>query len=201
MAKVEYGFRAGSEHAAPAPARVVFDVADRCKPGTNCTNHDAVSWPDVPWNTECSTGTCPGNYSPTVWSTKRLAKITTQISTAVGYRDVDQWALAHAWPEPGDGTTAGLYLSGITHSGLAPTAVVLPDTTFEGTMMANRVYQANGDNLPALNKYRITSIKTEAGAAINVNYPAPDCSQQSLPTRTRNAAFRSAGRFRRQPLR
>ncbi|MET9311031.1 RHS repeat-associated core domain-containing protein [Kribbella sp. NPDC003505] len=181
LARIEYGFRRGAEYAAPAPARVVFESDDRCKAGTTCTIHNAESWPDVPWDTECTTGTCPGKYSPTFWSTKRLSKITTQISTGGGYRGVDQWTFAHAWPEPGDGTTAGLYLTGITHTGLAAGSVVLPATTFEGIMMANRVYMANGDNLPALNKYRITTIKTETGAAINVNYLAPDCTQQSLP--------------------
>ncbi|WP_406314359.1 type IV secretion protein Rhs [Streptosporangium sp. NBC_01639] len=182
LARIEYGTRTGAEYTGQAPARVVFEPADRCVPGQNCAAHTAVSWPDVPWDAEC-TSTCGDRYAPTFWSTKRLSKITTQVSKGGGdYRSVDQWELSHAYPPAGDGTgDRALWLNAITQTGLAAgTAIKQPAVTFDGTMMANRVNSA-ADGLPALNKPRITTITTESGGATNVGYAKPDCAPGALP--------------------
>ncbi|SEG96335.1 RHS repeat-associated core domain-containing protein [Nonomuraea solani] len=183
LARIEYGTRAGAESAGSAPARVVFGPADRCVPGSTCATHnDANIWPDVPWDTECTTATCGTKYSPTFWSTQRLAKITTQISTGNGnYRSVDQWDLAHTYPPANDGSgDKALWLNGITHTGLAGTAITLPAVTFDATMLPNRVNAAD-DGLPPLNKPRLTKITSESGGAIDVTYARPDCASGTRP--------------------
>ncbi|MGV9595432.1 RHS repeat-associated core domain-containing protein [Streptosporangium sandarakinum] len=183
LARVEYGTRAGAEYTTQAPARVVFETADRCVPGQNCATHTSTSWPDVPWDTDCASIPCGDRYSPTFWSTQRLAKITTQVSAGGGnYRGVDQWELSHTYPPADDGTgDKALWLNAVTQTGLATgTAIKQPAVTFDGTMMANRVNSAT-DGLPALNKPRITTITTESGGAVNVSYAPPDCAPGALP--------------------
>ncbi|MEV0234725.1 RHS repeat-associated core domain-containing protein [Nonomuraea sp. NPDC050786] len=185
LARIEYGTRAGQEYSGQAPARVMFESADRCLPGQNCATHTSAVWPDVPWDTECTTATCGEKQSPTFWSTKRLAKITTQISAGNGaYRDVDRWELAHAYPPADDGTEdSALWLNGITHTGLAKgTPIALGAVGFDGTMMPNRVNYSTDGGLPALNKPRITRITSESGSATDVSYAPPECAQGNLPT-------------------
>ncbi|MCA2226534.1 RHS repeat domain-containing protein [Nonomuraea aurantiaca] len=181
LARIEYGTRTGQEYAGPAPARVTFERADRCAT-QNCATHDAVTWPDVPWDADCAAAPCGTRYAPTFWSTKRLAKVITEVSTGGGdYRGVDQWELTPAYPPTGDGTTPALWLNGITHTGLDGGApIALPAVTFDGTMMANRVNTPT-DGYPKLNKPRITTITSEAGGAINVTYAPPDCAPGALP--------------------
>jgi RHS repeat-associated protein len=184
LRKIEYGTKADSY--AGAPARVVFTSADRCVPGQNCAAHNATSWPDVPWDIDCTTATCPDKVSPTFWSTKRLTKITTQIwSGGVDYRSVDQWDFGHSYPAPGDATAAGLWLNNITHSGLAGGVVTLPSVRFAGTMKPNRVDSAQ-DGLPALNKPRITTITSESGGEVNVDYAATNCAPGAKPAADSN---------------
>lgn len=182
LARIEYGLRRPYELGMQAPARVVFETADRCVPGQNCALHNATSWPDVPWDNECA-APCSTKISPTFWTTKRLSRITTQVSTGGGnYRDVDRWDFAHSYPSPGDGTTAALYLDSITQTGLAgTTAVTLPPVKFIGTLKPNRMNTPT-DGLPALNKNRITAIQTESGAKINVTYAEPDCAPGAVPS-------------------
>ena len=43
LLRAEYGTRAGQS--GTAPARVVFDTADRCVPGANCAQRTAQVWP------------------------------------------------------------------------------------------------------------------------------------------------------------
>ncbi|MCA2220414.1 RHS repeat-associated core domain-containing protein [Nonomuraea aurantiaca] len=182
LARIDYGTRAGQEYSSPAPARVVFDSADRCVPDQNCATHTTAVWPDVPWDTDCASIACADRYSPTFWSTKRLAKVTTQVSIGGGnYRGVDQWEFAYTYPPANDGSgDKALWLNSVTQTGLAGTAITLDAVTFDGTMMANRVNFV-ADGLPALNKPRITSIVSESGGAINVSYARPDCAPGALP--------------------
>jgi RHS repeat-associated protein len=189
LARIEYGLRRPYELGMQAPARVVFESADRCVPGQNCALHNATSWPDVPWDNECA-APCSAKISPTFWTTKRLAKITTQVSTGGGnYRDVDRWDFAHSYPSPGDGTTAALYLDSITQTGLAgpagTTPITLPPVRFIGTLKPNRMNTPT-DGLPALNKNRITAIQTESGAKVNVTYAEPDCAPGAVPAAAGN---------------
>ncbi|MEN3360478.1 MAG: hypothetical protein V7637_4460 [Mycobacteriales bacterium] len=170
LARVDYGTRTGAEFGT-APAQVVFGVADRC--ASTCATHGA-NWPDTPWDLACS-GTSCLTGSPTFWTTKRLATITTHVA-AVG--DVESWTLAHTYPDPGDATRAGLWLAGISHKGLVGGTATVPDVTFTGVQRPNRV-DTDSDQLPAMNWWRVASIRTGTGAEITVSYSAPDCAAGS----------------------
>jgi RHS repeat-associated protein len=187
--RIEYGTRTGREYSGNAPARVSFVVDDRCLPGRNCAEHRPADWPDVPWDTACSAGTCPEHWSPTFWTQKRLSRVTTEISTGNGgYRAVDRWDFAHTYPvEAGDPTGAGaLWLNTITRTGMATgSAVPMPAVRFDGSAKPNRVNSAE-DGLPGLYKRRLTAITTESGGIIHVNYANVDCTPGTRPVPATN---------------
>ncbi|GHJ48892.1 hypothetical protein Cs7R123_62340 [Catellatospora sp. TT07R-123] len=182
---VDYGTdnRSGTDTentAAAAPMRVQFGTADRCLSG--CTTHDQAHWPDTPWDQECTGSSCAGKYSPTFWTTKRLTSVTTKVWDTAGaaYKNVDQWTLAHTFPDPGDGTRAGLWLESIVHSGVATGpaisggAVTLPEVNFDWVQLPNRVDTAT-DGKPAMNWMRIGTIWSESGGKVSVAYSGADC--------------------------
>jgi RHS repeat-associated protein len=177
--RIDYGTdnRSGTDTvytATAAPAQVHFTTADRCVTAS-CATKDKTNWPDTPWDQNCaSSGTC-WQASPSFWSSKRLTTVTTKVWKGGGYQDVDQWVLRQSFPDPGDGTRAGLWLEGITHKGLNGATITLPEVTFEGIQLPNRVDAVWSDFAPAMNWWRITSIRTEAGAEIAVDYSDPDC--------------------------
>jgi RHS repeat-associated protein len=178
---IDYGTRTGSEYAGPAPARVTFATADRCAPNRDCAVHDGRSWPDVPWDMLCSTATCPGKFSPTFFTTKRLASVTTHVSKGAGaYDNVDRWDFAHTFPPVDALGGAGLWLNSITRTGLAGGSLPLPSVSFDATMLPNRLNTLT-DGLSSLTKPRILKINTETGSAINVNYLGTDCVASAPP--------------------
>jgi RHS repeat-associated protein len=152
-------------------ARVSFGYADRCL--SSCATHDGTHWTDTPWDLNCGASTC-NNGSPTFWATSRLASVTTQVwDGSANYRNVEQWTLTHTYPDPGDGTRPGLWLAKVSHAGLVGTTTALPDITFGGVQLNNRVDTLDGS--PAMNWWRMTEINTETGGRISVAYSAPDC--------------------------
>ncbi|WP_307833920.1 RHS repeat-associated core domain-containing protein [Actinoplanes regularis] len=155
-----------------APMRVDFAVEDRCL--NDCGAHDATHWPDVPWDQSCTGDSCKDQLQPTFWSTKRLANVTTQVRDGTAYRSVEKWTLTHTFPDPGDGTRAGLWLSKLSRTGLIGTNVSVPDVEFTPVQMPNRV-DATGDFAAAMNWMRISRIRTEAGGSISVVYSEQDC--------------------------
>jgi len=181
LERIDYGHRAGE---APA-AQVVFAVDNRCRPGATCSQHTGAVWPDVPWDWECTGSSCPDKFSPTFWTTKRLASVTTRIRSGSAYVDVDRWSLAHLYPDPGDGTSASLWLQGITHTGLVGGSQSLPPVTFAGATLANRVDAVN-DGPPPLKKYRIQIVHNGSGGDVVVDYAPTNCKAGSLPTPAAN---------------
>jgi RHS repeat-associated protein len=174
--RVDYGTRSDAEFGYP-PSRVTFGVADRCSTAP-CDSAHPANWPDVPWDQSCSASPCTNVLTPTFWSTKRLSSITTQVWNGSAYSDVDTWTLNQIFKDPGDGTRAGLWLAGISHTGKVGTAVSVPDVTFDGVQMNNRVDTAS-DNLAAMNWWRIGTITTETGGRIQLTYMPPGCSAPS----------------------
>lgn len=154
-----------------APLRVDLAVADRCLSG--CATHDEVHWPDTPWDMLCSGTTCTGNVYPTFWSTKRLSTVTTQVRDGTGYDNVERWTFTHSFPDPGDGTRAGMWLDKISHVGLAGTTVAVPDVEFTPVQLSNRV--DTEDFAAAMNWMRIAKIRNETGGTVNVTYSEQDC--------------------------
>lgn len=185
LVRAEYGGREGDS--GPAPARVVFETADRCVPRADCARRVPESYPDVPWDQECTGGTCPGKYSPTFWTARRLARVVTQTWTGSAYQDVDAWTLDHGFPEPGDGTRPGLWLRSITHTGLVDGSAAMPPVEFDGVPYPNRV-DSGPDGLPALNKFRLYAIHNETGGVLQIGYTRPECLPGSPPTPETNSA-------------
>lgn len=172
LLRAEYGTHDGI--AGVAPAQLVFDTAERCMPGSKCTITTAADFPDVPVDMKCDSGPCDTKVAPTFWTTKRLAKITSKVLDGGKLRDVESWTFNQTFPDPGDHTSASLWLQGITHQGLSGTAVSTPPITFTGIMLANRVDSAP-DGLPAMNKNRLSSVATESGGVITANYKKAEC--------------------------
>jgi RHS repeat-associated protein len=172
LTEIDYGTRTGGT--APAPVRVLFSTGDRCVT-SSCGTHDATNWPDTPWDQQCTATPCY-NGSPTFWSTVMLKSVATQIYSGTGstYTTVGTWTLGHSFPDPGDGTRAGLWLTSIQHTGMAGgVSTSLPAVTFTPVQMANRVEAVNG--LAPMNWLRIAKITTETGAQIQVTYSPPEC--------------------------
>ncbi|MGH3713889.1 MAG: RHS repeat domain-containing protein [Micromonosporaceae bacterium] len=182
LTKIEYGSRRAQQYSAAALAMIDFVPADRCAAGADCTQKTTSSWPDTPWDHYCNTTSCADKWAPTFWSSKRLSQIITYVHDGTAYREVDSVTLDHAYPKPTDGTTAALWLNGITRTGLArTTTVALPKINFDGTWLPNRLNTV-GDGLPPMNKYRIHVITTESGGKIVPEYAATNCAASALPT-------------------
>jgi RHS repeat-associated protein len=169
LQRVDYGLRQGAEFSGTAPASVVFETAPRCAPGANCGVHTPQSYPDTPFDQECSSG-CATLISPTFWSTLRLNSITTRVGTT----NVEKWTLNQDYPDPGDKTSPGLSLKSIEHIGLYGGTATLPSVTFNREARANRVDTA-ADGISALDKYRVIAINNESGGTTTVNYAPPNC--------------------------
>ncbi|GIF62191.1 hypothetical protein Ais01nite_02260 [Asanoa ishikariensis] len=175
--RIEYGMRAGTELAtATPPAKVLFTNNERCL--SDCGTFAApktANWPDTPWDLDCSTSAsaCPENLAPSFWTSKKLAKVTTQIWTGTGttYNSVDEWALTHDFPSTGNGTDPVLWLRSIQRTGRAGgTALTLPEVRFEGVRMDQRADYDPGATMAQPRKFRINEVKTETGGLIGVKY-------------------------------
>lgn len=189
LARVEYGLTQSNVFGANAASGKVlfsYDKNGRCSDagGGKCTAQpgsgdaakpaNAAAYPDVPFDQLCTSGGCAAQISPTFWSTSKLASVKTQVLTGGAYKDVDSWALKQSFPEPGDGTSAALWLDSVTHTGYSgSTSLTEPAVTFAGTPMQNRVWAVDG--LAPLDKWRIASIKTELGGTVSVNYSGQQC--------------------------
>ncbi len=174
--RIDYGTdkRSGTDTvytSTAAPMQVVFTTADRCL--TNCG--DNANWPDTPMDLECTASTC-NDYSPTFWTKKRLAQVTTKVwnASSSAYRNVDSWAFTHTFPDPGDSTARAMWLESIVHTGEAGTPITLPEVNFDWVQRPNRV-DTVGDSKPPMNWMRISDIWTESGGRITVEYSEPEC--------------------------
>jgi RHS repeat-associated protein len=183
LTRIEYGTR--TDALTNPPVVVDFGYSNRCVPAGDAacetlTSSTKGSWPDVPFDLVCTSGTsCPGLYEPTYFLTKRLTSIKTSVRKADGtYRLVDQWGLAHAFPTTLPGPA--LSLSSITRTGTANGSLALPATRFGYTKLANRI-DVQGDTQPEMNRFRLTSVTTEAGGTVSITYSKADCTPTSKP--------------------
>ncbi|WP_411148524.1 RHS repeat-associated core domain-containing protein [Streptomyces sp. A30] len=186
LKRVDYGQRDGQVYAAKAPARMVFNVTERCLPTADfdCaeskrTTANASHWPDVPVDQECKADTkC--TVGQTFWTTKRLTSVVTQMrKDATTYQDVDAWTFTHLFTDNGDDSKT-LWLSKIDHEGRVGTAVKLPSVELFGEQFANRV-DAIGDNIAPFHRFRLSLVLSETGAQFDVNYAATNCTKDALP--------------------
>ncbi|WP_406113915.1 polymorphic toxin-type HINT domain-containing protein [Streptomyces sp. NBC_01014] len=182
LKRIDYGFTSASAYGTAA-SQVLFSTAERClttstETCSSLTSAAAKDWPDVPYDQICASGaTCSVN-SPTFFSRKRLTGISTQVWDASlskpAYRPVDSWALDQSFLDPGDGTSAGLWLKSITRTGEDGSKVAMPPVTFTGVQLYNRV-DTTHDNIAALVKWRVRTVTSETGSVVTVNYSDPEC--------------------------
>ncbi|MEQ4305106.1 RHS repeat-associated core domain-containing protein [Plantactinospora sp. B6F1] len=198
LARVDYGQRADSIYTRPAPARIVYTVADRCRTtGTACDPANPANWknwPDTPWDQSC-VSSCTYYWEPTFWSGKRLASVATEVQTGGGYARVDSWTLRHSYPDPypssepwgeeGDASRS-LWLNGITRTGQVDGTIALPEVTFAGVALANR-HNSNQD-FPSLYKWRVAAINNETGGRTEVRYSSAQCGVEPYLAPDRNVS-------------
>ncbi|MCM3657296.1 hypothetical protein M3147_08535 [Agromyces mediolanus] len=199
LSRIEYGTRAGEERTTPAPAKVEFTTAPRCvldvsNPAGLCAPGqaapDSKTWPDTPTDLECEVGEDCRTPSPVFFDRHRLAKIATFTHDGSGYRPVDSWTLGQRFVAQGDGigidyaTGVMLRLESIQHIGHGGTEstaddVQLPPNRFAYTALKNRV-DATDDGYPAMERHRMTNVRTESGASISVDYRT-SCAPGDVP--------------------
>lgn len=188
LSKIQYGQRAGAVYSSTPSGQVDFTYNGRCNTSsTGCdtstlTTSTASKWPDVPYDLNCASGATCSSQSPTFWSEDELTGIKASALSGTTLTPVDSWALTYAMPAiagAGDTSTPSLWLSTIAQTGLDTTAggstssIPLPQVTFTGTAMQNRVNLTNG--YPWITRQRLTQIVTETGEKITVGYSAPAC--------------------------
>jgi RHS repeat-associated protein len=188
LTEIRYGQRAGALFSGTPAAsdKVVFSYTERClASGTGCdslTEDTRDNWPDVPFDAVCKDGDkCTGNVGPTFFTRKRLTTITTNAWNAAAstpaFEPVDAWVLKQIYLDPGDtgdSTDQSLWLDEIKHTGQHGTDLSLPPVKFDHVMFPNRVDGTADDVLP-LNKPRLKTVTSEAGAQTIVNYLPSEC--------------------------
>ncbi len=177
--RAEYGLVDPTPYATTAPARVKFNVSERCiASGSACSAGNITStpanWPDTPFaDLNCNSGAVCNLHSPTFWSRLRLTSIETQIYNGSSHIPVDRYDLTHEFPTSDDGTSPSLWLKSIVHTGKVGADKAMPPVVFEGANKPNRV--DTDDLSPAMNHRRITKITTESGGITGIAYTGEQC--------------------------
>ncbi|MEH0423309.1 RHS repeat-associated core domain-containing protein [Streptomyces sp. B21-083] len=187
--RIDYGLRSDLIYAKPAAQQVSFTYAERCVVSGGCSSLTAdtkANWPDVPFDMICAASTkCTTQIGPAFFTRKRLTDVTTSVWTGTGttQREVDTWHLEHSFPDPGDASSASLWLKSIQNTGKAnTTAADMPPIVFGGIQMPNHVEGSGPDTLRYI-KWRVRTIKSETGSTLTANYSDPDCIWgTSMPT-------------------
>ncbi|MEU9919151.1 ricin-type beta-trefoil lectin domain protein [Streptomyces sp. NPDC051001] len=195
LKEIRYGQRKGALFSgSPAASdKVVFEYAERCTAsGTGCdtlTEDTRDNWPDVPFDAVCKDGDkCTGNVSPSFFTRKRLTTITTYAWNAAAatpaFEPVDAYALKQQYlnaGETGDSTQSSLWLDEIKHTGKRGTDLALDPVKFTHVFLPNRVDGA-ADNILSLDRPRLKTVTSEAGAQTIVTYAEADCvAGQTMP--------------------
>ncbi|WP_405061307.1 hypothetical protein OG474_06590 [Kribbella sp. NBC_01505] len=168
--RIDYGQTDGQVFAEKPVARVHFDTLERCNAGINCAPADYF---DTPLDQECGTASCK-QTGPSFWTKKKLGKIRTEVWRGTAFDAVDTWTLRHSFPNPGDNTSARLWLEAIVHTGEAgPGSVSIPEINFDKMQLDNRV--ADGSARPLLQWFRIRGIHYGTGGELAVTYSSKDC--------------------------
>ncbi|MFD9410177.1 ricin-type beta-trefoil lectin domain protein [Streptomyces sp. NPDC059989] len=196
--RILYGLRADNLAGAPA-GRVEFKAEERCfeNRDTKCGDAqfdsqnagDKRGWWDTPTTLHCKMDAANCYIaSPTFWSRKRLASVTTygqRTEGSTALTKVDQWSLTQSLPRQRTDTHPPLWLESITRTGYGPkdstTGVSLPAVSFLANKvdMPNRVSKGidpktgKPDATPDFDRLRVETIRTETGGEIYVDYSDP----------------------------
>ncbi|MFG3419142.1 polymorphic toxin-type HINT domain-containing protein [Micromonospora sp. NPDC048063] len=198
VTRIDYGTwdRGATDRSVTPTAQVFFTTVDRCL--SDCTDHGLTHWPDTPWDQQCTGTECPGKYSPTFWSTRRLSKITTKVAGVSG--DVESWDLRHTFPPNGDSSRDGMWLESIQHTGYIGETVTLPEINFDFVQRPNRVDKTD-DGKPPMHWLRMNDIWTEAGGKITVVYSDPECDTNGpMPSSPQSNTLRCYPVLREDPF-
>ncbi|MFH8573760.1 putative adhesin [Streptomyces sp. NPDC017993] len=195
LKEIRYGQRAGSLFSASPAAsnKVVLSYNERCTAaGAGCdslTEDTRDNWPDVPFDAVCKDDVkCTGNVAPTFFTRKRLTSLTTYAWDAAAatpaYTPIDNWALKQQYLDPGDtgdSSDQSLWLDEIKHTGKHGTDISLDPVRFDHEFRPNRV-DGPSDDILSLEKPRLKTITSEAGAQTIVSYAEADCvAGQTMP--------------------
>jgi len=165
----------------------------------HCDSSDSTTLPSG--STSVPTNVCV-TAAPTFWSTTRLDSIITQVHVKATDKlvDVDSYQLGQIYSDAGGtvdpvtGTTidpkdagslqAVLWLQSIKHTGKdtynnGNSGIALNQVSFTGTEIDNRVNDSS-PSAPPLYRPRISSIQTETGESIAVNYNLNPCASKTL---------------------
>ncbi|MFD4501540.1 ricin-type beta-trefoil lectin domain protein [Streptomyces sp. NPDC058457] len=167
----------------------------------HCDSTDSTTLPSG--STSVPTDVCI-TAGPTFWSTTRLDSITTKVhvkdSSTDDLVDVDSYQLGQVYSDAGGtvdpvtGTTvdpkdagslqAVTWLQSIQHTGKdtygnGNSAIKLNQVSFTGTEIDNRVNDTS-PSAPPLYRPRISSVQTETGESIAVNYNTNPCANKTL---------------------
>jgi RHS repeat-associated protein len=195
---IDYGLRedgSGSIYNSPASDQVEFSTAERCNPSSSfsCdsslfTAANAADWPDTPQDLQCLPKATCSNYSPTIWSTKRITGITTQYYNGSGYTKLDNYTLNQNLTTGNDVPACGnvkdadpeMLLCSVGRTGFSASgaSIAMPPVSFTYQAMANRV--AGYNDQPSMIHWRLTNIATDTGGTIDVTYSS-GCTASTLP--------------------
>ncbi|MEV6522850.1 polymorphic toxin-type HINT domain-containing protein [Longispora sp. NPDC051575] len=182
---IEYGTRAGSEGAGPAPYRIEFPTLWRCKPGSSCAWNDQPNFPDVPWDQFCDVSwtSCPSVQSPTFWILNKISAMETKVYDPASstYKKLDRYDFPSSFPTVSDNSSPSLWLESVTHTGYDSdgTGLATPPVNFYGIQKNNRAdHNVSTGSLPMVH-YRVDRISSETGAVTTVTYSGEDCAAAS----------------------
>ncbi|WP_432832846.1 ricin-type beta-trefoil lectin domain protein [Dactylosporangium sp. CA-092794] len=206
LKRIEYGTRAGSEAGVAPPMQMLFKYAERCWNDCAWPNDSYV---DTAWDLYCSAGPCANVNTPMHFTRYRLSFVMTQVLTASGFRSVDRWDLDQTFltsgdviaPHPGDDTAPNLWLSGLTHTGYAPSGAALaePQVTFHSTLLANRTDWSDAAGMAPFNHGRISQVDNGAGGQTLVEYYESDCAIGQSKINSDSNPFRCFPMFYKGP--
>ncbi|MET9625817.1 sugar-binding protein, partial [Streptomyces sp. NPDC006464] len=212
LSHIYYGQRKDTIFSATAPARIGFEVKERCYDvGTvTCTDTNFKSknpgdyriWFDTPADLRCESGKKCWNAGPTFWTRKRLDKITTSAqrrTDTTARQVVDEYQLNQSFAELKTGPNTALWLESIQRTGYArngstDASVKLNSVRFESNSddMPNRVLAVNPQR-PGFSRLRIARVINEYGGETVVKYKpiTGKCLSGGLPGKTDTAALKA----------
>ncbi|WP_329111804.1 hypothetical protein [Streptomyces sp. NBC_01353] len=184
--EIRYGQRSTTLFTGTASGKVTFGYKERCKDsGSGCgtlTADTADNWPDVPFDSICSsTETDCKATGPAFFTRKILSAIHTHVwSTAAepdAYKPVDSYTFTQDifdGQDIGNSSDQVWTLTGLKRTGKNGTAIDLPTIGFTYQQRANRVDSTSDDVVP-LTRPRMSTITSETGAITTVAFSEPEC--------------------------
>ncbi|WP_308368917.1 RHS repeat-associated core domain-containing protein [Streptomyces sp. ISL-36] len=206
--EIRYGQRSDTLFTGSASGKVTFGYKERCKDvGGGCdtlTEDTAKNWPDVPFDSICSSSETDCKATgPAFFTRKLLTSINTHVwSTAAepdAYKPVDSYTLTqdvYDGQDIGNSSDQVWALYGLKRTGQNGTTIGLPTIAFTYQQRANRVVEAPDyvgdptiDAVP-LTRPRISTITSETGAVTSIALSEPECMRGSkMPAAEDNNAL------------